>query len=384
MRILHLASSHRWTGAAEPATALAKTQIALGHEVAFACISGGSFWKKLRKRGVPRLDGFHFLPGVRPISVMQDMNRLRAMIAQGNYDVVHCHLTHDHWVAALALRSRRAGGPILVRTLHRDVIPGGDPIHQWLYRSATDLVVTVSNSSRAAMIERYGLPEEKVAWIRGAVDTERFHPSLDPQINRALWSIPPDAPVAGIVARMQAHRGHLEFIDTIDAVVREVPEARYIVSGRGENKLAVRERIKTHPLRKHLIETGYRKEDLPETYAAMDVSVLLARGSDGTCRAMLEAMACGRPVIGIRSGAIAETIEHGKTGWLIDAPLNHDQLATALIEALRDRSRTAQMGCAARAKMESDYTDGRRAEATLAAYERALTKYKTSESAKNA
>lgn len=379
MRILHLASSHRWTGAAEPAADLAVAQRELGHETDFACIGGHSFHRRLVKRGIPLVDGFDFRRGIHLLKFPADASRLRSLVASEKYDVVHCHLTHDHWLAASALRlvpgpASNAPRPILVRTLHRDTVPAGDPLHRWLYGRATDLTITVSRASKELVEKRFGLAEGRAAWVRGAVDLERFRPGLNRNRNRDPWKIPRDAPVAGIVARMQAHRGHLEFIETIEDVVRVVPEARYVISGRGEIKNTVRKLIRNHPLTKHLVEVGYRKNDLPEAYASFDVGVLLARGSDGSCRAMLEAMACGRPVIGVRSGAIAETIEHGKTGWLIDFPVQHDQLAAALIEAFKNLDRTAEMGRAARAKMESDFTQLGRAKATLAAYEAAIAR----------
>lgn len=378
MRILHLASSHRWTGAAEPALDLAVEQRALGHEPEFACIEGHSFWRYVKKRGVPFVSGLSFKRGSELGSMAADVRKLRRIVAERRYDVVHCHLTHDHWLAATALRSPfdskrgRAGGPILVRTLHRDNPPGRDPIHRWLFGKATDLTITVSSSLRAELLARYSLAESRVAWVRGAVDTNRFHPGLDRQLNRTLWAIPPAAPVAGIIARMQPHRGHLDFIQTMEAVYLTVPEAVYLIAGRGEAKVAIKGAVRAHPQSEHFRWIGYRKKDLAESYAAMDVSVLLARGSDGSCRAMLEAMACGRPVIGVRTGAIAETIEPGITGWLIDPRNIPAELPPALCEALSDPVRTAEMGRAAREKMERDFSQRGRAEKTMAAYASAM------------
>ncbi|MCH8332583.1 glycosyltransferase family 4 protein [Candidatus Sumerlaeota bacterium] len=385
MRILHLASSHRWTGAAEPAASLAAAQRSLGHHVEFACIQGHSFWRRLRERDIPFVEGFSFLPGLRLGAILADVRRLRRLVAERRYDVLHCHLTHDHWIAAVALKgpfsassSRKSGGsggsappPILVRTMHRDVVPNGGILSRWIFRSATDLLIAVSRSGRTSIAERLDLDPGRVVWVRGAVDLARFNPGIDRGINREEWSLRPDAPVAGIVARMQPHRGHLEFLETIEAVVSKVPDAAYIIAGRGERKKAIRARIAEHPLRSRLIEVGYRKHDLPETYAAMDVAVLLAPGSDGSCRAMLEAMACGRPVIGINEGAMADAIEPGKTGWLIQPGALRDELVKALEESLGDRGRTARMGRRAREKMEAEYRQEKRAEATLAAYDQA-------------
>ena len=204
------------------------------------------------------------------------------------------------------------------------------------------------------------------------MSTRKFNPEVDREKNRGLWEIPLDAPVAGIVARMQPHRGHLEMIQTFADISKKIPKAHYIIAGRGEMKKPIRAIVAAHPSREQLHEVGYRKKDLPETYAAMDVSLILAAGSDGSCRAMLEAMACGRPVIGVRTGAIAETIEHGKTGWLIDPRNLKSELTGAIIDALADRARAAEMGRAARQDIEKNFTNRLRTEKTLEAYGAAL------------
>ncbi len=380
MKILHLVSSYRWTGAAEPAADLAQTQRALGHDAVLACIEGRSFWREVERRRIPFIEGLDLRAGPHLFALLSDLRKLRRLVAVENYDVVHCHLQHDHWLAAIALgrlwKGRKAdGGPILVRTFHRDVPPRADFLHRRLYGSATDLLITVSRSGRETALHLLRVPDEQVVWIRGAVDLERFHPGISRDVNRALWGIPSDAPTAGIVARMQPHRGHLEFVESISEVVPRVPDAIYIIAGRGERKRFLRAKIAEHPLKDHLKLVGYREYDLAETYSAMDVAVLLAQGSDGTCRAMLEAMACGRPVIGVNVGAVADTIEPGKTGWLVEPNKSH-ALADALMDALGNLERTAEMGRQARKNMEENFTQRERAEATLAAYEKVIARRK--------
>lgn len=378
LNILHLASSHRWTGAAEPVTDLALAQAAKGHRVRLACIEGHSFWKRAGERGVERIAGLEFKPGVNLPGVAHDVRVLRRLMRREKFDVIHCHLAHDHWLAAAALRggySRidpEGRRPALVRTLHRDVPPRNDLLHRRLFGSETQLLITVSRSARETAIARLGLEPDHVAWVHGAVDLERFNPGIDRMINRRHWHMQEDTPMAGIVARMQPHRGHLAFIEAVEPVLSKVPNARFLITGRGEIKDQVDERIRSHPRRKALIRAGYRKHDLVETYAAMDVSVLLAQGSDGTCRAMLESMACGRPVIGIRAGAIEDAIEPGQNGWLIGKGPGYAGLAEALIEALGNLERTREMGRTARALMEREYTQAHRASKTLDAYRAAL------------
>jgi glycosyltransferase involved in cell wall biosynthesis len=376
LKILHMASSHRWTGVAEPATRLAASQQADGHEVHFACTGGTSFERHLRQFDVPFEPGFKFDRRLNPAHFRHDAQKLRDWVVRHQPDIIHCHLPHDHWLAVLVLRRpflKRAGrpAPAIVRTIHREVAPRADFIHRWLWGSATDRIVTVSSSMRDALIERAGLPAARVSFIPGAVDLVRFTPEASPTSIRDLYKIPRDAHVAGMVARMQPHRGHLDLLETIGAVAERVPNAFYALAGRGELKRTVIERVGTHPRADRLVRVGYHKDDLPELYAALDVLVVWTPGSDGSCRGMLEAMACGRPVAGARVGAIADTIEPGETGWLFE-PGDRDGLSAVLIDALGDRERLARMGRNARRHVEEHHNFDVQHRHTLEAYREAL------------
>lgn len=377
MRILHLASSERWTGLAEPAATLALEEIQQGHEVQFACIPGSSFERRLQEMGIPFAPGFQFDRRLGPANFRADVRRLRQLVVQWKPQIVHCHLPHDHWIAALALRRplsrflRQA--PAIVRTVHRDAHPRHDLAHRWLVGKGADMVIAVAQSQRQALVDVVGLPGYKVKWVRGSVNLEKFVPGLDKHLIRDIYNIPHEARVAGMVARMQPHRGHEFFLSTVADVAASVPSAVLAVAGRGEIKNDLVKHIQQHPLRANMRRIGYRKHDLPETYNAMDVVVLLVPGSDGTCRAMLEAMACGRPVIGSRRGAIADSIQHGVTGWLVE-PNNRKELAEALIDALSHPEQTAQMGEAARKYVEEHHSRAANQRATYEVYMEALAR----------
>jgi len=102
----------------------------------------------------------------------------------------------------------------------------------------------------------------------------------------------------------------------------------------------------------------------------MDVSLFLGLGTDGSCRAVLEAMASGKPVIGVKSGAVPETIEHSKNGFLVNQG-DADGLAQALSTVLENRALAAQMGTRSRRIAETRFAEQRRAEETMAAYNKA-------------
>src|SRR5207247_8369966 len=91
------------------------------------------------------------------------------------------------------------------------------------------------------------------------------------------------------------------------------------------------------------IFAGYRDRDLPAVLAAADCFVLMGAGSDESCRAALEAMAAGRPVVARRVGALPETVVHGETGLLLDDD-GAEAIAETLARVLRDRSAAPGMG----------------------------------------
>ncbi|MBN1867931.1 glycosyltransferase family 4 protein [Candidatus Sumerlaeota bacterium] len=379
LRILHLASSERWTGVAEPVTSLALEQQRLGHEVRLGCVGGRSFARKASARGVRLFEGLHLDRRLHPLHVVSDIVRLKRFCTRNRIDVVHCHLLHDHWLAAHTLRfypfiSTRP--PYLVRTLHSSEAPRADWLHRWLFLNATDALIGVSRTGCETSEKALGLPAGSIRPVMGAVDLERYRPGLDSQALRRELGIPAGAPVAGLVARMRAGRGLRWLVHAIPQVLARVPTAHFVVVGRGELKKWFRDEIADERFRGQVHWAGYRKidprpdlgrADLPTTYAAMNVSLFLGLGSEGSCRAILEAMACARPTVGVALSAVPEIVEDGQTGLLVKDRDEAD-LVEKLVEMLDDTERCARMGEAARRRAEAGFNETVRAEQVLRVY----------------
>jgi glycosyltransferase involved in cell wall biosynthesis len=174
-------------------------------------------------------------------------------------------------------------------------------------------------------------------------------------------------PVIGMVARFQPHRGHAILIEAMARLQKLFPTIRLLLVGRGEHQPVLERLVRDLKLEQCVVFTGYRDRDLPQIYAAMDVAVLLASGSDGSCRAALEAMAVGRPVVGFPVGALPETIVEGVTGHLVPEG-DIDKLTDCLAALLSDRSRMQAMGEAARKRIDSEFTEAVRLERTESFY----------------
>jgi glycosyltransferase involved in cell wall biosynthesis len=359
----------RWTGVAEPAASLAREQIADGHDVRAAAIWERSLEEGLKTRGIPLARELDLQRRVNPIALRQDVARVRAYITENRIDVVHCHLLHDHWVAALAIRPMRgARRPLLVRTVHRYETMRRDPWHKWLFAVASDVVITVSSEQRSLILTAYPELGERLHVIFGAVDMERFRPGLQGAAAvRADMGEQPDAMVAGIVAHLGYNRGHRWLLQAAPAALERVPNSTIWIVGQGELKHQLRAELKAPEFRHRVLLASYRTDDLPDTYCAMDVSLLLGLGSEGSARAVLEAMSCERPVIAVRKGALIDTITHGEDGLLVEE--NDVQgLTNALVQLLGNPDDTRRMGQNARQKILRQFTEKRRFEDTMAAY----------------
>jgi glycosyltransferase involved in cell wall biosynthesis len=160
--------------------------------------------------------------------------------------------------------------------------------------------------------------------------------------------------VVGVVARMQKHRRFDILLEGVK--LAKVPDLRVVVVGRGThmNEVAV-EPAKRLGLT-NVAFTGYLGPQYLDTLAGFDALLFLVPGSDGTCRAVREAMAMGRAIIGARRGMIPEIVDDGKTGLVIDDTA--ENIATAIERLAADRALCRAMGAAGREKALRLY-DGR-------------------------
>lgn len=353
MKIIHLASSKRWTGVAEPMVNLAFYQKALGHEVWIGCERGRSLERRAGWLGQTVLKDMRLTARSNPFVVYQDIKSLRNYINEIQPDVIHCHLLHDHWVSAFSLK-KDTRKPLLVRTLHRYKRPYADPFHSWLYRKKTSLFIVPSGAMKKLVLEKHPSLKKRLHVVYGGINQQRFHPQNNPDRARNICQVPKDAPFAGIVSRLRGDRNLDWFMEALPAVLKNLPDSRFVIAGRGEIAEELNSKIQEPPYKGRVVMPGYFTKSLSNLYAAMDVSIFLAQGSEGSCRAVMEAMASGTPVIGLREGVVPEIIEHGKSGWIVESR-NVADLAKYLIRALSDNEKTGVMGKAARKRMEDKF-----------------------------
>src|SRR5215831_3332892 len=328
-----------------------------GHHVELAVDTrrGGDLLVRLQQAGWTPRQGLALSTKSGPWTIAKDVSRLRALSTE--FDLWHAYFSHDHVLSLLASRGR---GVRVVRTVHSSRSLRARPF-QGLGHRLADGVMAICEAHARILRERFQVPGERVRAIRGAVDADFFTPE-GPNL-RAELQIPPQAPVAGIVARIKRDRRHRELIEAFAQLAPELPEARLVLIGRGEGRPSLEAQVARLGLSRQILFAGYRTgAELAAAYRTLDVKVLLAEGNDGTCRALLEAMACGRPAVSYHFGAPAETIVPGETGLLVEEG-QIAALGKAIADLLRSPQRAKEWGRAGRARMVELYRPAQRADA---------------------
>jgi glycosyltransferase involved in cell wall biosynthesis len=271
LKILHLAAGNRWTGAAAPAFAEVEALRAAGVDAHYAYVGGYKLQAKLG-----HYDFAHPIieKAQNPAAFVRSIRKIDRLIHQHGFDVLHAHLTYDHWLARLAVRDHP--GLRLARTFHARRVLRND------YLSRSLLAAT-----QHRFVINHGFHVRGAVFTPPPVDHRQFHPDGP--------SISLEGPVVTVIGKLSKNRGFEEALQTFAALRRLTP-CRLMIIGHGEHRPALEALSRELDVSGNVIWAGYHEDDLAEHYRASSLLLFTARGSDEGHRAVLEAMACGVPV----------------------------------------------------------------------------------------
>jgi len=289
--------------------------------------------------------------------------RLTRVIKRLGPDVVHAHDPHAVAMAALALSFETKGPrPALVATRRVQTRMKQHAFSRWKYRQV-DCFICASEAIMRAVIAD-GVEASRAVTVHEGIDLVRVDAVAEASAHAAFW-LPHQAPLVGTVGALLPHKGQHDLIDAAALVVREVPDARFLVLGEGELRESLEHHIKHLHLERHVLLAGYRPDALG-LVRSFDVFVMCST-SEGLGMPLLEAMACRRAVVASRVGGIPEVVVDGETGILVPARTPR-ALASAIATLLGDPRRRDQLGEAGRRRVEERFTIERAVGQTIAVY----------------
>ncbi len=337
MKILHIFSNWKWTGPAEHALNLTLSLKKSGHSVSFACALPPdgvtqSIVSYAEKAGITPVTQFNLNKHFNISDNLRDTKALRGFINDGKFDLIHTHLPNDHFLAGMSVRTGFCKTPVIRTCYDGEGLQGGFRT-RLLLSLMTDGLIVISELAKNRVIQQFSFPLGKIWKVDIPVDLKRFDPGSIKN-NRDKYGLSEKTVVGGIVARVQKHRRFEELLKALQIVFNEFSGLKFMIIGRGTHieEIAIKPSQKMG-IRTNLIFTGYKKEDFPETLACLNFKIFLVPGSDGSCRAVREAMAMGIPTIAADRGMLSEIIEHEKEGLIIDdTPENMAKAILFLIE----------------------------------------------------
>ena len=338
LSILHTESSLGWGGQEIRVLTEARGVAAAGHEVLLAAPSQSRILAEAPRFGVKARALPIARKGARGVLAM------RALLSRHPFDVVNTHSSTDTWLVALASATLGAP-PALVRTRHISAPLPRNRATRWLYARATSRIVTTGERLRRQVVTETGVDMRRVLSIPTGIDLQRYGPG-DRGAARRQLDLPPEAPIVGIVATLRSWKGHVYLLRAFAAMKR--PQAVLVVVGDGPQREALQALAAELGIASQVRFAG-NQDDVVPWLQAFDVFCLPSYANEGVPQALMQAMACGLPVITTPVGSIDEIVETGTTGVMVP-PQNEVRLRVELSNLLDDAPRRAALGAAARAR----------------------------------
>lgn len=285
--------------------------------------------------------------------------RLRALVRAKQIDIVHAH---EYKSDALAILLAQAEGIAPLATVHGWT--GHTRRERWMYYPVDKRVlsrfprlVAVSSDIRSELI-RHGADPSRVAVVLNGIDHRAFAPRLERRdVVRREMGLTPGDYVIGTVGRAEPQKRFDLLLEAFASLFASRQDLRLVIAGDGSLRSRLARQAEALGIAHACRLLGHRK-DVADLHSAFD---LFVQSSDyeGTPNAVLEAMACGTPIVATDVGGTSELARHAKEA-LIVPPGNPLVLGHAMALCLGDRAAARELAANGRKRVETDLSFERR------------------------
>lgn len=280
--------------------------------------------------------------------------RFPALLRQGSFDVVHCHLFGANWIAKpMAF----LGGCRIIYNHDQcnDAFRNESPLVTWIdtqMNRFSTRILPVSHSISRYLQQSENIPMTKISYLPNSVDLELFHPASPAERTRAreMFGLPLHATVIGGVGRLTPQKQFDSFITAATELHRRHPDWIFVLFGSGPDEQTLRAQSAS-------LGSAFRfagtTRDRAAIYHAIDVQVLPSR-FEGMPMTVLEGMASGLPVVATRVDGVLEMATDREHALLVDSG-DVPALVQAITEAAEPTTAMKQMCLRAQAHVEEAY-----------------------------
>ena len=342
---------------------LAKELVKQGHK-AVVISNGGRLVDELKASG-----GIHYSLPVHKKSLLtlfESIDKIKDIIEKENIDVVHARSRAPAWPAFFA--ARLAKRPFITTCHGHYSMHFFSRVMGW-----GKFVIVSSNVVARHMINDFKVPHDRIKLIPRGVDLDKFtYKEPDARQSKKEFTI-------GMVGRITPIKGHIFLIRAVSKVARIIPNIKVVIIGDApESKPKYRQELETLVRRlglsRHVHFLG-EQSDIPARLHEMDMLVMPSICEETFGRVIIEAQACGVPVIATKVGGIVDIIKDGKNGLLVP-PRDWNALAEAIIRLVREKDLRVSLSKAGRQSVEKDFSLSHMYKKTINLYAEALKSVK--------
>lgn len=254
-------------------------------------------------------------------------NQVADFLSRNRFDIVHCHGLFWPEISFWAIHHSNAVNLVTFLTAGFKIHTSYRGLFRLLFRHQIKKIhgrIAISNRAKAA-IEHYLPGEYRI--IPSGIDIKRFSPLADRRK-------PSDSPTILFIGRLDKRKGVTVLIRAMPLILKSLPNARLIVVGRGTMEKTCRTLVERLGIAKAVELVGaISQSDLPDYYRKADVFCSPALGGETQGVVLLEAMACGVPVVASRIPGYDETVQDGVNG-LLCPPNDIKSLSQLIIQVL--------------------------------------------------
>jgi glycosyltransferase involved in cell wall biosynthesis len=219
----------------------------------------------------------------------------------------------------------------------------------------SDKIISVSEATRKPIKEYPGV-FRKTAVIYNGVDTEKFNTHIKSDDIKREFGIASDETVIGTIGQLYPDKGQEVFLRAASVILKTHPKTKFFVVGEAKKERYEKQLLKItaeFKLQNQVIFAG-KREDISKVLSSFDIFALPTL-NEGFARVIIEAMACGKPVITTPVGGNREAVMDGKTGFII--PVNSaDELARKIVELIDDKEKRIEMGKLGRERVVNHFS----------------------------
>ncbi|MCP4649525.1 MAG: glycosyltransferase family 4 protein [PVC group bacterium] len=339
MNILQLTTHLNYGGISSYCLSLSKELAVKGHNV-YIGSSPGDMVPHLERSGIDYIELPIQTKSELSPRVLLSTAKLVKLIKDKQIDIIHAH-TRVTQITAYYL-NRLTGVPFVTtchgffkRNLGRQICPA------WGSK-----VIAISEAVKKHLKIDFYLPEDRIALIPNGIDITRF------RVSSRKTDLESPARIVGIIARLSSVKGHTCLIEAMAQVIKEFPEAKLYVFGEGHMKYKLIEQAEKMGMSERMLFLP-SVSNTQEVLQEIDIFVMPSL-QEGLGLSILEAQACGLPVIASNVGGIPTVVKNELNGLLVP-PQEPNALAGAIMKVMDNKELAVKLGRHARANVEEHF-----------------------------